>query len=136
MLRLPSLFRNSTPAELHRIEKARDLSIELLKKWLVKFEFKNWVRTRDQGALVTLEMKEARAEEIAAKLNSVDRWKTHGRGLSMAVIDRDLNLLIEDFGAKPDLNKAVRSYYGFSQDYMSQVQHTIVVHVPGSYVGV
>lgn len=81
-------------------------------------------------------MKEARAEEIAAKLNSVDRWKTHGRGLSMAVIDRDLNLLIEDFGAKPDLNKAVRSYYGLLQDYMSQVQHEIVVHVPGSYVGV
>ncbi len=74
------------PAELHQFEQARALSIELLKKWLVSYKFKNWTKTRDRGIAVTLEMKEHRAEEIAAKLNDTTKWKTHSRGLYRKVI--------------------------------------------------
>ncbi len=81
-------------------------------------------------------MKENRAEEIADKLNNVKKWKTHARGISMAVINSDLNLLIEDFGSRPDLNKSVRLYYRLLQDYMEQMQHNIVVHTTKKYVGV
>lgn len=35
-------------AELYKYQQARELSITLLKEWLVKYKFKNWVRTEDR----------------------------------------------------------------------------------------
>ena len=133
---LAFLIQKFDPAELHQYEKARELSIELLKKWLVKYKFKNWKITRDRYLPVTHEMKEARAEEIATELNKTETWKTHGRGISMKTFNEDLNLLIDDFGAKSELNTKIRSYYRLLKDYMNQVQHGIVVHTPESYMGV
>jgi hypothetical protein len=43
-------------------EQARDLSIALLKKWLVQYKFKDWLthRTNNPGATVTSAEKECR----------------------------------------------------------------------------
>lgn len=122
------------PAELHRFEQARDHSVDLLKLWLVNYKFKNWTVTRTAKKRVTPGMKTKRAEEIARKLNDTRRWRSHGRGLPMTVIDKNLNLLIEDFGANPELNKEVRDYYRLLQDYMLRRDHRLVLHTKPRYL--
>ena len=50
------------------------LSIELLKEWLVKFKFKDWTITETRHVPVTPQMRIERAEEIAKSLNDTARW--------------------------------------------------------------
>lgn len=121
------------PAELHRFEQARDHSVDLLRQWLVQYKFRNWKRTRTKKKNVTQTMKTKRAEDIAKALNDTKRWRSHGRGLSMEVIDKELNLLIEDFGKNSKLNKEIRDYYRLVQDYMGRRAHQIVVHTHEKY---
>jgi len=114
------------PAELDSFEKARDLSTALLIDWLTKYKFKDWNTTRDRGLPVTNDMKVERAEEIGQKLNSTDRWKSHSRCISMTVLQRDLNLLVEDFGADPAKNEEIGKYHRLLQDYMQRRGKDIV----------
>lgn len=113
---LAFLVSKFDPAELHRFEQARGLSIDLLKKWLVRYKFKNWAKTRTAGKTVTQKMKEKRAELIAKKLNDTKKWRSHGRGLSLAVLENDVDLIIEDLSKTTDLHKEVRDYYRLLQD--------------------
>lgn len=66
---LALFVQNFDLAELHRFEQARDHSVDLLKKWLVRYKFKNWTSTRTRSIEVTPAMREKRAAEIAGKLN-------------------------------------------------------------------
>jgi hypothetical protein len=127
------LVEKFDPAELHRFEQARDHSVDLLKKWLVQYKFKNWTVTRTKGKQVTQKMKIDRAAEIARKLNDTKKWRSHGRGLSMTTIENDLNLLIKDFGADSVLNGEVRAYYRLIQDYMMRRDHAIVIQTKQRY---
>lgn len=133
---LTYLVEKFDPAELHRYEQARDLSIELLKKWLVEFKFKNWSKTASRKKKVTLAMKRRRAGEIAKRLNDTKRWKSHGRGLTKDVLIKDLNLKIDDFAQDPDLNSRLKSYYRLLKDYMGRRRQEIVIHSPGKYFAV
>ena len=70
-------------AELKGYEQAKELTIDLLKKWLVYYKFKNWSTHQTNPALlgkaVTIEQKEDRAKEIADLLSNNNEWKSHGR---------------------------------------------------------
>ena len=48
-------------ANLRYYQQSRELSIELLKKWLVQYKFKNWNKHSSSGAQVTAKQKTARA---------------------------------------------------------------------------
>ena len=120
------LVQNFDPGDLSQYEHARDLSIALLKEWLVKFKFKNWTVTETRGVPVTRAMKTQRAAAIARGLTNTKRWHSHGRGIPMDVLTRDLNLKITDFGADPALNAAIRDYYVLLKDYMLRRGHSIV----------
>lgn len=122
------------PAELDQFEKARDLSVDLLKQWLVRYKFKNWTKTATRGIPVTPKMRSDRAAEIARKLNDTKRWKTHGRGISAEVARRELNLIIEDFGADQRQKDTVRGYYRLLQDYMLRRDHNFIIHTPEQFV--
>lgn len=130
---LSFLLDKFDPAELHAFEQQRELSITLLKKWLVKYKFKNWTATGTRGIPVTAQMREDRAKEIAQKLQDTERWHTHSRGLSMTVLRDELNLVVDDFGQRPALKECIRQYYRLLADFMARVQHGSVVHVPGRY---
>jgi hypothetical protein len=121
------------PAELYSYERAKELSNSLLKEWLVKYKFKNWKTTKTHRRRVTRAMKIARAEEIADKLNDTKRWNSHGRGISMAVLRRDIKLEIEDFGQDAELNSCVKIYYKLLRDYMVKRGHRWVVHTREHY---
>jgi len=84
--------------ELYSYEQARALSVALLEEWLVRYKFRDWKTTERHGRPVTRAMKKARAREIAAKLNDVKRWNSHGIGINMQVLKRDMKLKIDDFG--------------------------------------
>ena len=108
-------------ANLRYYQQARELSIELLKKWLVQYKFKNWNehRTTNPGTPVTLEEKTARAADIAAELSDNNRWKSHGRGLDIKTL-QELKLDIFDFEKDKDLSANLNKYYALVTDYMKQ----------------
>jgi hypothetical protein len=120
-------------AELYYYEQQRELSITTLKEWLVKYKFKNWDRTETRQKRVTKKMKEQRAAEIGRKLNDTKKWHSHGYGISMEVLQRDLKLKIDDFGKNPAMSSAIRSYHGLLSDYMLKLGIVGVVHTAGEY---
>jgi hypothetical protein len=123
------LAQNFDPAELYQYEQARDLSIALLREWLVKYKFANWTVTETAKTPVSQQMKEKRAEEIANQLNDTDRWHSHSRGISMATLRRDLRLQIEDIDETPALRAAINPYLGLFNDYrMRRGHYTLVLH--------
>jgi hypothetical protein len=115
-------------AELHRFEQARDHSVDLLKKWLVQYKFKNWDKTETRGVRVDRKMRERRASAVAKTLNDTKRWRSHGRGLSIDIIERELKLQVENFGSNTELNRRVRAYYRLLQDYLASRNHTRLLH--------
>ena len=131
---LAFLIQKFDPAQIHRFEQARDHSVDLLKKGLVQYKFKTWAVTETNRKSVSAKMREARASEIAKKLNDTKRWRSHGRGLSMDVLKGDLNLLIENFGANPELNRKVRSYYRLLQDHMTGIGVTVALQTRERFV--
>jgi len=110
-------------AQLHRFEQAREHGVDLLKQWLVQYKFKNWTKTNTRKITVTPKMKSDRAKEIAKKLNDTKMWRSHGRGISMEVVRKKLNLIVEDFGTDPNLaalNRGGGAFYRLLQDYMQR----------------
>jgi len=99
-------------AMLRFYEQAKELSINLLKKWLAEYKFKNWAahRTTNPGTPVTAEERLARAEEIATKLSDNNRWHSHGRMIGMGTLRAEMRLEIEDFSTDPDLYVQIRRY--------------------------
>ena len=118
-------------AELHSFEQARELSNSLLKEWLAKYKFKNWITTETKKTSVTPEMREQRALEVAESLMDHERWHSHGRPITMEILRRDLNLKIEDFGENTELSKNILDYHRFLADYMGKINIDIVVHTDG-----
>ena len=105
-------------AELKGYEQAKELTIDLLKKWLVKYKFKNWTKKQTSGVPVTQEMKDKRAEEIADRLSDNKIWKSHGRPINIEILRDSLNLVIEDYGKDSNLSTNIDSYYSLLDDYV------------------
>jgi hypothetical protein len=114
--------------ELYSYEQARLLSVSLLEEWLAKYKFRDWKKTEKRGQKVTLAMKKARAGDIANKLNDVRRWNSHGIGINMQVLRRELKLKIDDFGEDKDLSQAIRAYHRLLFDYLNRLGLSSVIH--------
>lgn len=121
-------------AELRAYEQAKELTISLLKKWLVKYKFKNWIKHNTTPELlgkdVTDDEKEKRAEEIADELGNNKTWKSHGRPINIETLINDpkLRLKIEDFGKIPERQRMIRDYYNLLSDYIKKSGFGIFVH--------
>jgi hypothetical protein len=113
------LVQNFDAAELYHYEQQRQLSITLLKEWLVKYKFKNWKTTATHHKTVTPAMRRQRAEEIGNGLNNPDLWHSHSRGISAQVLRRRLKLRIEDTTADQKIHVALENYYGLLTNYLS-----------------
>ncbi|GAB1345362.1 SDH family Clp fold serine proteinase [Cloacibacterium normanense] len=116
-------------AELRGYEQAKNLTIELLKKWLVKYKFKNWDKhsTTNPGTTVTEEQKKQRAEEIADKLSDSNLWKSHSRPIDINDLTNDLKLKIEDY-SKQKYRVLIRDYYDLFSDYVTKNKLQIFIH--------
>ena len=121
-------------AELYKFEQARELSIALLKEWLANYKFKEWKRTEGRGATVTKQMRSRRATNIAKRLNDTDRWHSHGYGISMDILSRDMKLKIDDFGSKKELSNSIRGYHQLFEDYSTKRGIDMSLHVFGRFI--
>lgn len=125
------MFREIDLAELRGYEQARDLAVDLLKEWLVKYKFKNWNihRTNPKyiGKPVTKRQKVKRAEEIAKALSDNSRWKSHGRPIDIKTLV-ELRLEIEDYSKDKALLDTIRSYHGLLVDFVKRENYPIFIH--------
>lgn len=104
------MLQNLSPGEIQEFENAQKFSKTLVKKWLKEYKFKNWTVHHSSGLPVTDKEKEARAEEIAAKLGDHSFWLTHARSIRIQDF-RDMKLQVTDFEENPELNDAIMRYY-------------------------
>lgn len=116
-------------AKLALFEQARDLSVDLLKKWLVEYKFKNWThhRTTNAGAIVTEHEKAERAEQIARDLADHKRWRSHGRSLDVAKLT-ELRIEIDDYSDNNTLRNAIRAYNDPLTGFVDRMRIDFVVH--------
>lgn len=114
--------------ELHQFEQARELSVELLIKWLSTYKFKDWNRTETEKKKVTEKMKQERAKEIANLLNDPERWHSHGRGISIDTLRSELQLKIEDFSKHKNLADNIKKYFDLLMDYLNRHNIQSFVH--------
>lgn len=108
------ILQNQDLALLRSYEHAKELTITLLKKWLVEYKFKDWTEHRTDsnkiGKSVTLKEKIERAEEIADKLGNNKIWHSHGRMINITTLVNTLRLEIEDYSDDPNLRTLIRNY--------------------------
>ena len=114
--------------ELYQFEQARELSVELLIRWLSSYKFKNWNTTEGRQLEVTPEMKEERANEIAALLNNPERWHSHGRAIDMGTLQEEVRLKIDNIEDNPVLHRNIRDYFELLRDYMQREQLMSFIH--------
>ena len=118
-------------AELKGYEQAKELTIDLLKKWLVKYKFKNWnthqTNLDKRGLQVTDSEKEERAKDIADKLGDNKIWKSHGRPINIDILENELKLKIEDYSNKNDIKDLIHQYYSLLSDYVTRNKFPIFV---------
>lgn len=112
--------------ELRSFEQARDLTIDLLKRWLVVYKFKSWNQHRN-GNPVTPSEKQQRAEEIAMELSDNKVWKSHGKGITITELT-NLKLKIEDYSNDAVLRPLIRDYYNTMEEYVRTHNLGLFIH--------
>ena len=118
-------------AELREYEQAKDLTIALLEKWLVKYKFKNWSSHRTNplliGKVVTDDEKQNRAKEIADHLSNNNKWKSHSRPINIEAL-KELRLEVEDYSGDKIKRELIRDYYELVSDYVKSLRLVNFVH--------
>lgn len=109
-------------AEITQYEQQKELTITLLKKWLVNYKFKDWethkTDPQKKGSPVTTKEKEERAEEIAKQLGNNSKWHSHNRKIDLKSL-QELKLFIDDYSQDIKLRDAVRRYFQMMIEYIS-----------------
>lgn len=111
------ILKDMDLAELRDYQQARDLPIDLLKKWLVRYKFANWKTHSSTNKPVTHEEKVERAEAIATALSDSHKWKSHGRPLSINEL-QDIRLKIDDYSEDTMMHRLVHQYHQLAREYM------------------
>ena len=124
------LLKGLDLAMLSRYEQARELSISLLKMWLVKYKFKDWLshRTNNPGSTVTDAEKQSRAEEIARLLSDNKIWHSHGRMIGIETLRSVLKLDIEDYTNLKELRDLIRTYSELLTEYLERQDAPVFMH--------
>lgn len=119
-------------AMLRRYEQATDLSINLLKNWLVEYKFKNWdtheTTAEYLGHPVTVTEKEDRAEEIARQLSDNSLWHSHGRSINIDTLRNLLKLKIEDYSSDEVKTSLIREYNDLVTEYIRKNNFEAFIH--------
>lgn len=126
------ILQSQDLAMLSRYEQARNLTVTLLKKWLVEYKFKNWDKHEtDQAKLgqkVTTQEKEERAEGVAKTLGDNKLWHSHGRFIGIDRLTKDARLKIENYTDDFTLRPLIRSYNDLITEYIAKNNYTTFLH--------
>lgn len=125
------ILQNLDLAELSRYEQAKNLTVTLLKKWLVEYKFQDWTHHRTnpdrKGKPVTPQEKENRAEEIAKELGDNKKWHSHNRMIGIETL-RELRLEIEDYSGNIKLRSLIRPYNDLIVEYINRNNLMVFMH--------
>ena len=126
------LLQKQDLAMLRRYEQAKELTISLLKNWLVKYKFKNWNTHQTNpdkiGQPVTLKEKIQRAEEIAEILSNNKEWHSHGRAINIETLKSKLKLKIEDYTNDETKTELIRGYNDLITEYIRKNNFEAFIH--------
>lgn len=126
------ILKDQDLAMLSRYEQTRDLTVTLLKKWLVQYKFKDWAihgtTPKKKGQAVTPEEKAQRAEEVARTLGDNKLWHSHGRMISVETLQSACRLKIDDYSEDKNLRGMIRSYNDLLTDYIVRMQYPSFMH--------
>lgn len=114
-------------ADLRQYELAAELSVNLIREWLVHYKFKDWYTHSSTAQPVTLNEKEAKAEEIARALNNQAKWGSHNRGIDRRVLT-ELGLKIDNLENDQTLSNLVKEYFWFLRDFAYKIRQQDLVH--------
>ena len=121
------LLKDTDLGEIRSYEQARNLTIDLLEKWLATYKFKNWETHRD-GRPVTESERKKRAKEIGSVLSDSKKWKSHSRPITIAELTAEnLRLKINDYSDDKMLAPLIDRYYEYLIEY-------IVTHNFGRFI--
>lgn len=123
-----TVLQNMDLAALNRYEQARNLTITLLRNWLVEHKFDDWDTHSSTGDPVTRDEKEERAEEIALQLGDNKLWHSHGRFIGVQTLQNFLKLKIEDYSGNGELRTLIRSYNDLIREYISRTGLSFFLH--------
>ena len=115
------LLKDLDYAFLKECEQHMQLTVQLVKDWLVRYKFKTWNTHRKDGKPVTIQEKTQRAEDIANKLNDYKLWCTHGRFIDIMKLREVLHLHIDDY-AHLKWRIPLREYIALAKSYISRNQ--------------
>jgi hypothetical protein len=100
-----TMIAQISPGELYGITNSLEFAKDLVKCWLEKYKFKNWIETSTNKQPVTSQLRKQRAHEVAEMLCNHTTWRTHGRSLKIEDLKEDL--LIERIDDDRDLANIV-----------------------------
>ena len=112
------LLRDQDLAMLRRYEQARDLSVDLLKTFLINYKFKDWRVHSSSGAAVSEAEKKKRANEIAKQLGNNKIWHAHSRPIGIGCLADVLKLKIDDYSNNEVRRLLIRSYHDLLCQYI------------------
>jgi len=125
-------------ALLSRYEQARDLTITLLKKWLVEYKFKDWkvhnTNPDKKGKQVTRKEKIEGATDIAEKLGDNKTWHSHGRMIGINALKDILKLKIDDYSKNAVLTRLIGDYNDLITEYIARGQYNFYLHSKNQFI--
>ena len=104
-------------AELHQLKLAANLSVSLIEDWLIKYKFKQLLRN---GEPATNRYKAELAKSIAKDLNDHEKWYTHGNSIHKNILEKDMDLEIDDYSTEEGLKEAVWEYFWSMLEYVNK----------------
>lgn len=126
------ILQSQDLAMLSRYEQARNLTVTLLKKWLVEHKWKDWdthgTNPAKLGQAVSPEEKKERAEEVATLLGNNKYWHSHGRMIGIDTLRSELRLKIEDYSTDKVLQPLIRSYNDLITEYIGRMNFKLFMH--------
>lgn len=118
------ILRDFDLAELRSYEQSKELAIDMLKIWLTKYKFKDWMTHSETGIPVTDVERNERAVEIAEKLSNNNIWKSHSRPIDAETQRNELHLKINDLADDVELNDLIDKYYKYLCEYVVRHKYT------------
>ncbi|OIO22753.1 MAG: serine dehydrogenasease [Ignavibacteria bacterium CG1_02_37_35] len=126
------ILQNQDLALLSRYEQAKNLTITLLKKWLVEYKFANWkihgTNPSKKGKKVTHKEKVERAKHIAVMLGDNKLWHSHGRMIGIKTLREIIKLEIDDYSSDDKLRNLICSYNDILIEYIVRSNFRIFLH--------
>lgn len=101
-----------SPGELESVRHALQFAIDRVAEWLPVYKFDKWNVTETRKMPVTMEMKQARAREIAENLAKHSTWQLHGKSIKQDDLSQWLKInKIEDDAVLSDIVNRIKIVY-------------------------